>query len=211
MSKFTEMIRKLTDVFSKNIDSNVGKLILLFSEKIEEAENTFYKIESWRDINQAEGATLDLMGKDRSQQRGQVTDEIMRILIKARIARNSSDGTINSIIEALSLSLNASPYTIKIKALWNEGKPATLMIEDIPLTALNRAGMSITQFGAIAQEVTAAGVRITSVNLTGTFALSSKANELETSLEFGLAPLDQSTGGILGAAFDPNQNIELPL
>lgn len=205
------MIRKLTGAFTKNLDSNVGKLILLISEQNEKIIDTFTKIENWRDINQAEGTTLDLIGKGRRQERGKATDEIMRVLIKSKIARDSSDGTINGIIQSLALSLNTSLSTIKIRALYSEGQPAALMIDDLPIESLNRVGMSTSQLGAIAQEITVSGVRIASIDLSGSFAFSSQSNVLETSIDFGLAPLDQSTGGTLGGTFDPNEEVILPL
>lgn len=210
MSVFQSMIRSLVDAFVKKDGSNNNKLIILLSEKIDTLESTFTKIESWRDINQAEGTTLDELGANVGQKRGTLSDEMLRVLIRARIARNASDGTINKMIEALALSLDASPSTIKIKALYNEGQPAALMIEGIPIDALNKTGLTAAQFGYIAQEVAAGGIRVASVDLSGTFVLSSQANALETSVDFGLAPLDQSSGGTLGASFNPADTAPLP-
>lgn len=205
------LLRKLTDVFTKNPNSNIGKLFLIISEQFEDIESATTNIDNWRDIDQAEGSTLDLIGAARGQQRGKLSDELMRVLIRARIARNNSDGTIDSIIQALALSLNTAPSTIKIKALWSEGQPAALMIEGLPLEALNKVGMTVSEFGAIAQIITASGIQITSVDLSGSFALSSVNNVLQTSVEFGLAPLDKSTGGTLGASYDPSQGSDLPI
>jgi hypothetical protein len=205
------LLRKLTDVFTKNPESNIGKLFLIISEQFTNLEESATKVENWRDINQAEGETLDLIGVARGQQRGKVTDEIMRVLIKARIARNNSDGTIDNIINALALSLDTAPSTIRLKTLWAEGQPAALMIDGLPLEALNKAGMTVAEFGAITQGITASGIQITSIDLSGTFALSSTNNVLETSVAFGLAPLDQSTGGTLGASYDPSQGTDLPI
>lgn len=205
------ILRKLTDVFTKKPDSNIGKLFLIISEQFSELEESATKIENWRDIDQAEGTTLDLMGKARGQHRGQATDDVMRILIKTRLARNNSDGTINKIISALALSLGVSPSQLRIKALWADGEPAALMIDRLPLDVLNNVGMTTTELGLLAQSITAGGIRITSINLSGTFAFSSQPNTLEKSVEFGFAPLDQSTGGTLGTVFDPGKNSNLPI
>lgn len=210
MSTLPDMIRKLIDVFTKKQNSNIGKLLLILSEQIDQLKDTFVKIENWRDINQAEGTTLDEFGRNVGQQRGKVSDELMRVLIKARIARNKSDGTFNKMIEALARSLDTSPSTIKMKALYDEGEPAAIMIEGIPIEALNRTGLTAAQFGYIAQEVAAAGVRVASIDLSGTFSFSSQNNVMEIDAETGFAPLDQSTGGTLGTVFDPNDNIVLP-
>jgi phage-related tail protein len=208
---YQDMMRKITDVFTKKEDSNIGKLILLLSEPINLLNDTFYKIENWRDLNQAEGNVLDAIGSNFGQKRGQLSDELMRVLIKARIARNESDGTFDKMIEALARTVNTTPDKVKIKALWSEGEPAAIMIEGVPLNALNSVGMTANEFGYIAQQIVAAGVRVASIDLSGTFTLSSQFNVLETSTEFGLAPLDQSTGGTLGASFDPGKSINLPI
>jgi hypothetical protein len=205
------LLRKLTDVFTKKPDSNIGKLFLIISEQFTSLNESATNIENWRDIDQAEGFTLDLMGAARGQQRGRATDELMRVLIKARIARNNSDGTIDSMINSLALSLNTSPSSFRIKALWNEGQPVALMIDSLPLDALNKVGMTAAEFGSIAQSVTVSGMKVTSIDLTGTFAFSSVDGVVETSIEFGFAPLDQSTGGTLGASYDPNEVSTLPI
>jgi hypothetical protein len=211
MSIFTSMLQKLMDLFVKKENSNIGKVILIISTQIDSLNETFLKIESWRDIDQAEGTTLDLEGSNVGQKRGQVSDEIMRVLIKARIARNNSDGTINKMIEALARSLNTTVDKIKIKALYDQGEPAALIIDGIPLTAMNRVGMSIEQFGFIAQKVAGAGIRVASVNLEGTFSFSSQYGVLETDAETGFASLEQNSGGTLGAAYNPNQSVNLPI
>ncbi|WP_416730313.1 hypothetical protein [Fictibacillus sp. JL2B1089] len=211
MSVYTDMIRKLPDLFMKKSDSNVGKIILLFSEQIDTLNVTFSKVESWRDIDLAEGSTLDLIGENLGQRRGQATDEIMRVLIKARIARNSSDGTFNSVIYALARSINADPTKIKIRALYDENDPAAVVIEGVPLAELNKVGMTAVQFGYIAQKVVASGIRVASIDLRGTFGFSSQPNILETNNQTGFAPLDQSRGGTLGSTFEPDQTLQLPI
>ncbi|MCM3598724.1 DUF2612 domain-containing protein [Metabacillus idriensis] len=209
---YTDMIRKLTDVYAKSTNSNVGKFILLISEQIDKLKETFNKIESWRDVNQAEGKTLDFMGEGRGQKRGQASDEIMRVLIKARIARQNSDGTMNGIIRALALSLNTDPSTIKIKALYDEAvpTPAALMIQELPIDALNRVGLTVGQFGLIAQEVVSAGIKVDSIQLEGTFRFSSDPNAIETSPD-GFSDDTQSNGGTLSATFDPSTDTKLPI
>jgi hypothetical protein len=211
MSVYTDIIRKLPDLFTKKSDSNVGKMVLLLSEHIDTLNETFSKIESWRDIDLAEGSTLDMIGENLGQRRGQATDEIMRVLIKARIARNSSDGTFNSVIYALARSINADPIKIKIRALYDENDPAAVVIEGVPLAELNKVGMTAVQFGYIAQKVVASGIRVAAIDLRGTFGFSSQNNVLETNTETGFAPLDQSRGGTLGATFEPDQTLQLPI
>lgn len=209
--EFTNLIRLLPDVYKKDSTSFIAELIKIIERINTNIMETYDKAEKWRCIDEAKGTTLDLMGLRVGQKRGTATDEIYRVLIKARIARNNSDGTINSIIEALALSLSTTPDTIKIKPLYTEGKPLSLRIEGIPITALNKVGLTIQEFGSLAQSIASAGISVTSIDLSGTFSLSSKPNELEQSLDFGLAPLDQSRGGTLGSAFNPGDNADLPI
>lgn len=213
MSIFLDAFRLLTDAFTKNPDSNIGKMLLLVSGEIDELNDTLNKIESWRDIDQAAGVTLDLIGENVGQSRGQATDEVMRVLIRAKIARNTSDGSMDSVINALALSLNADPSTIQIVELYDdtESEPAAIAITGLPLAAINRAGMTVNQFGQIAQRVVAAGVRVATIDIQGTFQLSGVLNDSQMDASIGLAPLDQSVGGTLSGAFTPEEEIPLPI
>lgn len=208
MNTYQSFIRKLTDVFIKKEDSNVGKLVLILSEKIDQLTDVFTKVEQWRDINLAEGKTLDLIGENIGQNRGQFSDELYRVLIKARIARNTSDGTFDSVINALARSINADPSKVRIRALYDEGKPASIVIEGIPVTELNLVGMAASHFGFMAQQVVASGIKIESIDLTGTFAYSSSLSIVEKDAN-GFANNEQTTGGTLGGTFEPVGSLPL--
>lgn len=208
---FTNLIRLLPDVYKKDSPSFIAELIKIIERINTNIMETYDKAEKWRCIDEARGATLDLMGLRVGQKRGSASDEIYRVLIKARIARNNSDGTINSIIEALALSLSTTPDTIKIKPLYTEGQPLSLRIEGIPITALNKVGLTIAEFGSLAQSIAISGMKVSSVDLSGTFAFSSKLNQMEDSVEFGFAPLDRSTGGTLGSVAGASDSDNLPI
>lgn len=206
-----DLLRKLPSTFTKEVPSNIHKIIRIACLIDNDIKMMLKKTAEWRNIDEAKGSTLDLIGKSVGQKRGKVSDEVYRVLIRARIARNSSDGTINSMLNALALSLNTTPDTIRIKALYSEGQPASIMIDGIPIYALNKVGLTANELGSLAQMIAVAGVKVTSIDLSGTFQLSSQPDTLENSLDFGLAPLDQSTGGTLGAVFDPNADTDLPI
>lgn len=213
MALFQDMFRRLTDAYTKNEDSNIGKVLLLLSEQIDDLNGSLIAIENYRDLNQATGTTLDLIGKALGQPRGKATDEVYRILIRARIARNASDGTTDKIIHALALALNTDPTDIKVSELSDGGvyEPATVGLVNLPLDALLNAGMTATQFGILMQRVVAAGVRVASVDLTGTFQLADSATVSVIDGEKGLSDLTQTTGGTLSGSFSPEQEIELPI
>lgn len=213
MSVFQAMFRRLTDAYTKNENSNIGKVLLLLSEQIDDLNDSFVAIENYRDLNQASGTTLDLIGKAIGQPRGKATDEVYRILLRARIARNASDGTTDKIINALALALNTDPSDIRISELTDGGvyEPATVGLVNLPLDALLGAGMTTTQFGILMQRVVAAGVRVASVDLTGSFQLSESVDSSVIDNDKGLANLDQTTGGTLSGSFSPEDEVELPI
>lgn len=211
MSVFNDLIRKLADAYTKERSSNIGKLFVILSEQIDDVRDTLTRIEEWRDIDKAEGTTLDLIGENVGQTRGLATDEIMRILIRARVARNLSDGTFNGIISALSVTLNTTPDKIKIKELYDDiddPEPAAIAITGLPLDVLNNSGLSATQFGLITQKVLPGGVRVAVIELAGTFSFAS-GSTVETSTE-GFADTALTTGGTLSGLL-VNDTIELPI
>jgi hypothetical protein len=202
-----EWISKMTDRYTLNPDSNIGKVLRLISDEVDEVSETYATIEKWRDLNEARGKTLDLIGANFSQNRGQMTDEIYRSIIIAKIIQGQSDGTYNKMIAALSRTLNCNPENIEIQE--DESLPASIIIQRAPLTALNTIGMSINQFLQIAEQVVSAGVSITNVNLEGTFGFASGIIQEQSSE--GFANVDQNTGGIFGGLFVPENDYELPI
>lgn len=211
MGVFTTLFRKLTDAYTKNPNSNVGKLIVIMSEGIDDLNDTLKTVEAWRDINQAEGTTLDLIGENVGQARGQANDEIMRILIRARVARNLSDGTFDGVIKALAVTLNTTTENIKIQELYDDidsPEPAAIAITGLPLDVLNASGLSAGQFGLITQRVIAAGTRVAVIELAGTFSFASGMS-VETSTE-GFANIAGTTGGTLSGLL-VNDDIDLPI
>jgi hypothetical protein len=202
-----DWISKLTDRYVKGPSSNIGKVLSLISCETDELATTLNTIEEWRDLNNAQGKTLDLIGANFSQNRGQMPDEIYRSIIIAKIVQGQSDGTYNKMISALAKTLDCAPRDLSIKA--DESLPVAIVIDRAPLTALNTIGMSINQFLQIAEKVVSAGVSITNVNLEGTFGFAS-GTTLESSNE-GFADVGQTTGGIIGGLFVPEDDYELPI
>lgn len=211
MITFASVIKRLTDVFAKSPDSNIGKLIGIMTEQLQELEQTFERVRAWRDIDQAEGTTLDRIGSNVGQPRGVATDQVYRILIKSKIARNLSTGDINTIIRVLSTALDCEPNEVRITELYNdplEPEPAALSLIQVPLSKINEIGMSPYQFGRIVQRTVAAGVRVSVIELTGTFAFG---DDTVTDNEAGFADLDGTVGGYLGAAYSPENDPDLPI
>ncbi|MCY7785259.1 hypothetical protein [Bacillus inaquosorum] len=206
-----DLIGKLSDAFLKDEKSNIGKLFLIVDEQLTALKSALITAENWRDIDAAKGKALDLLGDNVSQDRGRATDEIYRVLIRGKVARNVSDGTTNRIIEALAKTLNCKPSEIHIVSSKenNEDEPAAIIVKKAPIEALSKVGMSATQFSNIVQKTVAAGVRVAYVDLNGTFRFSSSANSIETS-QYGFST-DGTDGGTLGGIFQPEDDYPLPI
>ena len=171
-----EILDKFQDYFRKDSNSNIGKLMTIFAEQLQDLELTNQRIREWKDIDKAEGAALDEIGVELNQPRGAATDEIYRVLLRSKVARNFSDGTIDAIIRVISIALNTDSKEVQIKELYNDPEspePAAIKLVQIPLRRLNEVGMSPNQFVKLVQKTAAAGVRVASIEMTGTFSFSS--------------------------------------
>lgn len=126
------------------------------------------------------------------------------MLLRSKVARNFSDGTINTIIRVISIAVNADPKEVRIHELYNDAnnpEPAAIGLIQIPLRKLNEVGMSPKQFVQVVQKTVAAGVRVASVELSGTFSFSSQPIAIESDSSAGFADSSESVGGYFGAAF----------
>lgn len=207
----SDMLKMIVDAMRKNPESNIGKLFTIFNEQWTDFNNTLDKSEQWIDIDQAQGAVLDDIGADVNQYRGQATDEIYRVMIRGKKARSSTDGTINSMIQSLSQTLNCDPSQMEILSSIEagEGEPAAIVIKKAPLDALNKVGMSVNQFLQFVEQVVPGDGSISHVDLEGTFSFA-PGYEVETS-EYGFSDIGGTTGGTLGGVFKPADDYRLPI
>lgn len=207
------IVKRFADYFDKSPDSNISKLMSIFATEAQEVKATNDRIRHWRNIDNAEGVGLDLIGQNVNQPRGVANDEVYRILLKSKIARNLSDGTIDTIIQVLSIALSVEPKLIKIKEKWDdpeEPEPAAIRVIELPLTKLNEAGLDPTNFVRIVQQTVAAGVKVGVIELTGTFEFGDITNSIDTNK--GLGDInDEGIGGYFGAVYTPSQDNELPI
>lgn len=213
MPNLQDMIQRLTDVYTKNPDSKLGKLMAIFQTQLQQVEDTLKKVEDWRNIDKAEGTTLDMIGQSVVQPRGQATDEIYRVLIKSKIARNLSKTDVNTIITVLTTALDTLPEEITIEERWShptDPEPAALHLSAIPISRLNEVGMAPATFARIVQRTVAAGVDVGVIELAGTFEFATGL-EYETDPAAGFGDLDGTEGGSLGLSFVPATDQNLPI
>lgn len=213
MFSVKEMLKRFADTYNKNPNSNLGKLISILHSEFVTLDETFTRIREWRSIDAAQGTTLDRIGTNFVQPRGAATDEVYRVLLKSKIARNLSKTDINTIIRVLALALDCNYSDIRIQEKFNDSidpEPAAINLIRVPTRRLNEVGMSPEQFAKIIQKTVAAGVRVAQIELSGTFALSSQYAVLETS-SFGLSNPSMTTGGDLGELYVPGNDYPLPI
>lgn len=201
----------LVDAITKNGDSNIGKLFTIVDEQLTDIDNTLNTMEEWIQIDKAQGKALDDIGEDLNQYRGKATDEIYRVMIRGKMARSVSDGTINSMIDALSKTLNCKPTDIQIASSieLGEGEPNSIVVKKAPLEALNKIGLSANQFVQFVEQVVPGDASVARVNLEGTFSFAS-GSTVESS-EFGFADIDGTTGGTFGGVFTSSDDYILPI
>lgn len=213
MFSVKDMLRRFADTYNKNPESNLGKLIGILHGELATLDETFSRIREWRSIDAAQGKTLDRIGTNVVQPRGAATDEVYRVLLKSKIARNLSKTDINTIIQVLAIALDCNYSDIRIQEKFDdqqEPEPAAINLIRVPTKRLNEVGMSPDQFARIIQKTVAAGVRVAQIELSGTFALSSQYAVLEAS-PLGLADPGMTTGGELGEVYVPGNDYPLPI
>lgn len=203
-----KFVNRLSDAYNKSENSNVTKLATITTNELNTLENVYESIYNARDVDQAAGHMLEMIGADVRQPRGQATDDVYRTMVKVKIQRNLSDGSIDNLIDFLAFILNTPAESVNIDELYEIGRPATLHI-DVPLDKVSTTGLSIGQFGTLINLVIAGGVKA-EVLFEGTFELAS-GNTAEIDEEKGLSDVDQEQGGTLGSMYDPATDYELPV
>lgn len=211
MSLKEKIINKLTDAYNKNPESNIGKVIGVMISEFEELKSTLERIESWRNIDNAEGEALDDIGVDINQYRGKTNDEIYRVLLKSKRARDLSEGDTNTIINIIAMSLDAKKEDIEIVETWMEDNPEPngVRILDIPISKINESGMSPEQFVQLIRTAVAAGVAVKTIELSGTFEYGAVGEDQDENR--GFADIEQEAGGYYGAIVKSEDDYDLPV
>lgn len=114
-------VYNLPDAYKKTKTSNNYKILEIERRELEFLRGNLLDVESILDINNATGKTLDLYGERVGQKRGLATDDQYRVLILARIMRNLSNGTYNSVISCLSTMFNCDPSEIHLRDAQTRG------------------------------------------------------------------------------------------
>lgn len=100
-----ELMAEISQYWANLEGTNIYNLVDSFNEPMTGLSQTAQKIENWREIKNAEGTTLDLMGRDREAYRPSDDDDVYRFLIYIRYLLSKAQGTIPSIVNITSTAL----------------------------------------------------------------------------------------------------------
>lgn len=200
-----EHVNNLPDCFRKDRDSNNFKILEIEKQTVNEFRATLQEIFDSLDLDKAKGATLDLYGEVVGQERGRATDEQYRIMIKAKLLRNLSNGSHSSILDCLAKTLNCDKSEIEIK---EADDPCSVEIT-VPLNIIVSADFTSSQITALIKTLLPVGVSLQSYLYEGTFEFG--ASETDYDEEKGFSNAEGTIGGYFGATGGDSQEIILPI
>lgn len=209
------LVKNLPDAFKKTADSNNFKILEIERIACDDLRKALQEIDATNDIDNAKGKTLDLYGEMVGQARGVADDEKYLLMIKAKIMRNLSNGSYESIANALCITFDCKPSEI---IMVDGEEPCTVDILALPLGAVNAAGFTTEQTVAIIKRMMPVGVSLTSFLFDGTFELSASYEDMKVDGETeGLTDTYENMknpnaiGGYLGVTTGDENNILLPI
>ena len=209
MAEFkTDYVKNLPDTYSKSTDSNNYKILNIIQGITTELNKDIDDVYKSLDIDQATGETLDLYGETVGQARGLADDIKYRVMIKSRIMRNFMNGDLNSIIESISLMFGCEKSDIKLS---ETNTPATVKVDSIPYNVINYIGLSVDQTLQLIATLIPVGVKIESIELSGTFEFSSTDSEYDESKGFSDSETNPTIGGYLGYLSSEENEKPLPI
>lgn len=199
-----QMVSMLPDAYVKDKTSNNYKLFEVFASEFQKLYQTQLKVRQFKSVDEANGKTLDFIGANYNVSRGTMNDELYRPMVKAAIARMWCDGTFNSVLELLALTLNTDVKNVSLAEDYERagGSSAMVTIASTPTDALNAVGMTVNEYGQIVQNILPIGIGLTLTAFEGTFSYATKnyasgTYTPELSETEGFANDNQTIGGTL--------------
>ena len=199
-----QMVSMLPDAYLKDEDSNNYRLFEVFASELKKLYQTQLKIRQFRSVDEANGVTLDLIGSNYNVSRGTMNDELYKPYIKGAIARTWCDGTFNSVLELLALTLNTDVANVGLTEDYETegGSSGMVTVSRTPTNALNAVGMTVNEYSQIVQNILPIGIGLTLTAYEGTFSYANTNYESgeyspELNENEGFADDEQSFGGTL--------------
>ena len=104
-STTNELMAEISQYWENVEGSNIYELVDSFNKPMTGLSQTAQQIENWREVKNAEGTTLDMIGNDREAYRPGNDDDIYRFLIYIRYLLSRAQGTIPNIVNVASTAL----------------------------------------------------------------------------------------------------------
>lgn len=203
-------VKNLPDAYKKSSSSNNYKILEIGRRSKQILRNELKEIDNVLSLDNASGKTLDLYGERIGQRRGKASDAQYLIMLKAKMMRTMSNGSYNSIINAMAETFNCDLTDIIVE----EADEACVIKKlSVPISVINRAGLSSSQAHQIIRSLLPLGVRLDEYLLEGTFCFANGENEYDESAGFALeenAGTDD-VGGYLGATGSDINDEILPI
>lgn len=193
-----EMVEMLSDAYRKEENSNNHKMFKLIEKELDDLYQTQIKTREYKDIEKAQGETLDWIADNFGLVRKDQSDDIFRVMIKAKALRSWGTGSFDNTTELIAYALNTDIKNIVLTEEFSEGG-ALVSINNLPIAVLNKTGMTVQEYEELLKDILPIGVGLLVTNVEGTFAFSSQLGVVENDNEIGLSDLDQTIGGTLGA------------
>ena len=115
-------MERITDNYNKEDGSNVHKFWQLVAEALQEDEQLYFDMLDSLDVDKARGLSLDRIGQKVGQTRGALTDDVYLVMVKSKIKRTLSDGSLDTIIDILSFLLDIPKDAVKVTELWEQSE-----------------------------------------------------------------------------------------
>lgn len=212
MPNFQEKVmNNLPDSYCKSKDCNNYKLFQCITPEFDLLVRQILELRKSINIDYAHGGTLDKIALNVNQARGSVNDIVLRTLMKAKIAADMSEGTIDTLLDVIGFIIGDETNKSQVEEMYNDSEnpePAAINII-VPAEGIIDAGVTLGQFVALITNIKAAGVRVYA-NLQGTFEFGEIA-EYGPEYDTGFADIEQTTGGSLGILYDPENDEPLPI
>nr|DAY61033.1 MAG TPA: Protein of unknown function (DUF2612) [Caudoviricetes sp.] len=208
MTRFLEEYEKnLPDYYRKSPESNNFKILSVEKHTITDFKQDMEKIFQSLNLDTASGKTLDLYGETVNQPRGLATDAQYIMMIRSKIMRNISSGDYPSVVRAICRTFDCEASQVFIQ---EKDTPCTVELVVLPISVINKAGLTTRQTVQLIKQILPVGVSIESVVFEGTFCFSDRLDEYDAAAGFRDDSLGIE-GGHFGIVYGEDDEKLLPI
>lgn len=122
---------------------NLNKIISVYTQQIQEFEDAAFALINERTLDGSIGFQLDQMGTILDEIRNGLDDDDYRIVLKAKIAENVSEGTPEDLIGIFKVLLN--PEEVHYNEIYPAGFELTAIGDQDPVSSIERVKQAINR------------------------------------------------------------------